>query len=306
MRVVMVGGTPMFRYHKDDKAAEALFIAQAQELGIARPGELSERLEPSPSKVYRIRQRYLAEGAEGLIPKKRGPKGPRLGQAREDAIRRWHREDKSAYWMAKRLRVDQKTVRSALKRMGLPTRKVVWRQNELEGLEEESAEAGTGGDEQEAGDDEAEVAPEAGPDEGDEQEAKSQAVRVVQEAKWTPATEGKSAGVPTDRGAGQESEDESEVVFEPVSSAAGSEREASEGEAEGVPESVPTLGAGAVMGLPIGEQPVAALAVATTLDVDPSDRAIDRMLAAKGRWCLTEAVGARSCSGGWTVRASTS
>src|SRR3972149_6650435 len=119
MRVAVLCGIPVFCYHRDDKVAEVLFIAQAQEVGFAQRSELASAFDRSPSTVYRVRRRYLAEGVTGLTPKKRGPKGARLGTARETAIRRWQREGRTTLWMAQRLEVSPNTVRNALVRMGL-------------------------------------------------------------------------------------------------------------------------------------------------------------------------------------------
>jgi len=131
MRVVMLHGLPVFFYHRDDKVAEDTFIAQAQEAGFAQGTELASALGRCVRTAYRIRQRYLADGASGLAPKKRGPKGPRLGAAREAAIRRWKLEGRTVYWMAQRLKISRSTVRDALIRMGLPTRRVEAWQEEL-------------------------------------------------------------------------------------------------------------------------------------------------------------------------------
>jgi len=131
MRVVMLAGIPVFHYHRDDWSAEATFIAQTQESGFAKGTELATALGKSVRTTYRMRHRFLTEGVGGLVPKKPGPKGPRLGATREAAIRRWSQEGRTVYWMAQRLKISPHTVKSALIRMGLSPQREVARQAEL-------------------------------------------------------------------------------------------------------------------------------------------------------------------------------
>jgi hypothetical protein len=131
MCTVMLDGVPIARYHRDDVLARDAFIAQALEAGFAQGVELALTFGMHPRTAYRIRDRFLAEGVRGLVRKKRGPKGPRLGAAREAAIRRWSREGHTAYWMAQQLRVSRPTVDRALMRMGLPTRQEAGSQGAL-------------------------------------------------------------------------------------------------------------------------------------------------------------------------------
>lgn len=119
MRVVRVAGTAVFPYHRDDKAAEALFVALAVQCGWAKVGELSAALGINRVTVFRINRRYEEAGASAVGGRKRGPHGPRLGKAREEAIRRWHKADMSATEMGRRLGVSRTPVLSALRRMGL-------------------------------------------------------------------------------------------------------------------------------------------------------------------------------------------
>jgi hypothetical protein len=122
MRVVLVAGVPVFQYHREDKAAEALFVALAVECRWAKVGQLASGLGLSRVTVFRIRRRYEEGGAAAVAGNKRGPKGPRLGKAREAAIRRWHEEGMSATEMGRRLGVSPAPVLSAMRRMGLEPR----------------------------------------------------------------------------------------------------------------------------------------------------------------------------------------
>jgi hypothetical protein len=119
LRVVRVAGTEVFQYHRDNKEAEALFVALAVQCGWAKVGELSTALGINRVTVFRINRRYEEEGAPAVGGRKRGPQGARLGKAREEAIRRWHGADVSASEMGRRLGLSRTPVLSALRRMGL-------------------------------------------------------------------------------------------------------------------------------------------------------------------------------------------
>ena len=118
-RVVIVGGVPVFRMDRDDREAEELFIAQALEVGYAKAGELAKALERPRRTVHYIHLRYVREGAAGLLKRKRGPKGPRLGEKREMAIREFRRDGLRVAEMARRLGISPATVNAAMSRMGL-------------------------------------------------------------------------------------------------------------------------------------------------------------------------------------------
>ncbi len=120
MRDVWISGTPAFRYHRDDDQAERLFIAQAIETQVAKAGELAAALSRTTRTVHRIRKLYVEAGLDGVVLKKRGPKGTRLGQQREQAIKRWAVQGLSNREMARRLGVTHPTVASALGRLGMP------------------------------------------------------------------------------------------------------------------------------------------------------------------------------------------
>ena len=120
IRVVSVLGVPIHRYPANDRAAEALFIAQAIEVGYATPAELAPAVQSSERTIYRIRERYEKEGAIGLLQERRGrPRGQTLGKARELVIRQWHAEGITGRKMARRLGVAVGVVQKAMRRMGL-------------------------------------------------------------------------------------------------------------------------------------------------------------------------------------------
>ncbi|MBN1918785.1 MAG: helix-turn-helix domain-containing protein [Verrucomicrobia bacterium] len=128
MCAVMHNGIPIARYHVDDRLARDIFIAQALDAGFATADELAAAYGISKRTAYRMLRRYRDDGVRGLEHKRPGPKGPRIGAAREAAILRWSKEGRTAGWMAQRLKVGRRTVERALERNGLPTRRQAARQ----------------------------------------------------------------------------------------------------------------------------------------------------------------------------------
>ncbi len=122
IRVVMVAGVPVYRYHRDDKGAENVFIAQAQQVGYATSGELAAVLGRTAWTMRNIRRRFEEGGSEAVLPKKPGPKKgqQRLLDAEDAAIRKWHSQGLSGRQMAIRLKKAPATVQKALRRLGLP------------------------------------------------------------------------------------------------------------------------------------------------------------------------------------------
>jgi hypothetical protein len=115
----MFAGVPVMRMTRADREAEDLFIVQALENGYAKAGELAEALERPVRTVHRVHLRYVRGGVSGLALKKRGPKGPRLGELRETAIRRMRQGGASHREIARRLAVGKATVQRALQRMAV-------------------------------------------------------------------------------------------------------------------------------------------------------------------------------------------
>jgi hypothetical protein len=129
--VAFVAGVPVARMADGDREAEDLFIAQALEHGHAKSGEVAAAFGRPQRTVQRVHERFVKDGAAGLVLDKRGPKGPRLGTAREAAIRRWHAEGLSTNEMAGRLGASWNTVQAALGRLGLGGRGAKTQQESL-------------------------------------------------------------------------------------------------------------------------------------------------------------------------------
>ena len=80
--VVVVSGTPVFQYHRDNHVDRSIFIAQAMAGGYASAAELAAALDVSLSTVYRYKRVFEEGGTSALIPKRPGPaKGQWLGEA---------------------------------------------------------------------------------------------------------------------------------------------------------------------------------------------------------------------------------
>ena len=119
---IYTAGIPVLCFAEGDQEGEDLFIANAMECGWASAAELSRVLTGRTTRsCQRVRRRYVEGGPAGVVLKRRGPRGARLGEAREQQIRRWHKQGWTYTGMARRLGTAPNTVRNALIRMGLPT-----------------------------------------------------------------------------------------------------------------------------------------------------------------------------------------
>lgn len=117
--VASVHGIPAFRFDIGDVAAERFFIAQALVLKIAGPGDLAAALGCRVRTIHRVREAYLADGIEGLVPKKRGPKGPRVGAEREHTIGKLRKQGLTLAAIVARVQVSSDTVRRTLERLAV-------------------------------------------------------------------------------------------------------------------------------------------------------------------------------------------
>ena len=130
--VVVVSGTPVYRFHRNDRVERALFVAQALASGYAGVRELASALGMGERTVYEIQARYRQGGAQALIPKKTGRKpGQSLEAAELAAIRKWHEADVSGREIARRLKYAPGVVQKAIRRMGLPPRRSQGQQQSL-------------------------------------------------------------------------------------------------------------------------------------------------------------------------------
>ena len=115
----VVAGVAVVRYAEGAQEGEDLFIAQAVECNWASTRELAPATGRSVRSCSRVHKRLVDAGPAGLRLKKPGPKEARLGDVRERQIRQGWEQGLSNREMARRLGVDEGTVRNCRKRMGL-------------------------------------------------------------------------------------------------------------------------------------------------------------------------------------------
>ena len=154
VRALVVAGIPLLSWAEEDAASESYARVLLVRDGLANPTELAEAFNCSRMKVYRECERFNEKGLSGLVPGKRGPKGPRILD--ELAVRRMlalKRAGKSNSEIATRLGVTEGGVRKALKRAGygaepaasqlqLPARPAATREPEVSPAEHGGADAG--------------------------------------------------------------------------------------------------------------------------------------------------------------------
>ena len=115
----VVAGVEVVRYAEGDQEGEDLFIAQAIECDWASTRELATATGRGLRSCSRVHRRLVDAGPGGLRLKKPGPTGPRLGAVRERQIRQGWEQGLSNREMARRLGVDEGTIRNGRVRMGL-------------------------------------------------------------------------------------------------------------------------------------------------------------------------------------------
>lgn len=115
--VAWISGTPAFCFEVDDIAGQRYFIAQALALRIAKPHELAAAFNCETRTIHRVREAYLADGIEGLLPRKTGPKGPRVGAQREQTIMQLRKQGVTLAEIAERVHVSRRTVSMTLVRL---------------------------------------------------------------------------------------------------------------------------------------------------------------------------------------------
>jgi len=70
-----------------------VLLAQAQATGLATAPALARALGVSLSTVRRARRRFEDGGIAGVVHRKRGLKGPRVGSEREKLIAMWKKKE---------------------------------------------------------------------------------------------------------------------------------------------------------------------------------------------------------------------
>lgn len=133
LRIVAIGGTPVFRVAHGDVVAERLAAATIVESKAARVAVTLKAFDLDDATLWRARQALREGGVEALVPKKRGPKGPRGPGA---ATRRRIQELRTGGWsersIADRVHVPRSTVRRVLEQCGIGKRAAAVQGNVLD------------------------------------------------------------------------------------------------------------------------------------------------------------------------------
>jgi transposase len=116
---VFVRNQLMLSYDANDVAASRLAMVQLAESGVATKIQIADAFGVQRTTVFRQIANFRTRGVSGLIPKNRGPKGPRVTGGRKDqVIVDRKRAGESNVQIAKRLGISEASVRLALKRLG--------------------------------------------------------------------------------------------------------------------------------------------------------------------------------------------
>jgi transposase len=117
--VLFVNGQPVFSYDVNDVAASRLAMVQLVVSKAAQQQEVARAFGVKRVTVRRQVEKYQAGGVATLVPKKRGPKGPRLtGGRTQKVILKRKEEGESNCQIAQRLGISEASIRLALKRAG--------------------------------------------------------------------------------------------------------------------------------------------------------------------------------------------
>lgn len=137
--VVFVKGEVVFSYDTDDVAARRLAMIQLVESKVASKTAIAKAFGVTRMTIHRLVEKYRAHGVPALVPKKLGPKGPRItGGRREQVILRRKESGESNYQIAERLGLSEGSIRLVLKRVGYTEKRSV--QTELRGASPVTAE----------------------------------------------------------------------------------------------------------------------------------------------------------------------
>jgi len=118
-RVVFRWHEPLYRVALSDKLHLRLVAVALRQSGLATQREICRAFGHSAATQTRWEQQYRKHGSDGLVSKKPGGGHRELDTSQEGFVRRWFHAGCSNREMAKRLSVDEATIRRTLKRWGL-------------------------------------------------------------------------------------------------------------------------------------------------------------------------------------------
>jgi hypothetical protein len=120
-RVVHVAEV-LYEFAADDVATKRLCMAQLSLQKLASEGEIAKAFGCSRPTLCRAKAAFVRAGTPGLVPKRRGPKSPRMEPGLEETIVRLRRAGGGYRSIARRLGIPRSTVYAACKRHGLRER----------------------------------------------------------------------------------------------------------------------------------------------------------------------------------------
>lgn len=118
-RVVFRWHEPLYRVALTDEVHLRLVAVSLRQSRLATQQEICHAFGHSIATQTRWEQQYRKHGIDGLVSKKPGGGHRLLDKSQEAFVRRWFQAGCSNRQMAKRLGVDEVTIRRTLKRLGL-------------------------------------------------------------------------------------------------------------------------------------------------------------------------------------------
>jgi hypothetical protein len=117
--VIIIDGAPWMTFDEDDVACRRLAMVQLAQQGVGTHAQIASAFGLQPLAVDRLRRAYRQDGLAGLLPKRMGPKGPRVtGGSVDKVILAAKRAGKPTTDTAAKLGISSQTVRVALRRLG--------------------------------------------------------------------------------------------------------------------------------------------------------------------------------------------
>ena len=143
-RVVFRWHEPLYRVALTDEVHLRLVAVALRQSRLATQEEICRAFGHGVSTQARWERQYRKHGIDGLVSKKPSGRRRELDKSQEAFVRRWFHAGWSNRQMAKRLGVDEATIRRTLKRLGL-ARKPAAIPRMLPEIEEQAAERPPGG-----------------------------------------------------------------------------------------------------------------------------------------------------------------
>lgn len=137
-RVVFYRHEVLYRIALADVVHLRLVAVSLRQSGLASQEEIARAFGHSVATQARWERQYQKDGIEGLTPRRRPGRGPELDRTQESLVRRWFHKGLSNCQMAKRLGVDEATIRRTLRRLKLARRRPL--PPRLPGIEQPTAE----------------------------------------------------------------------------------------------------------------------------------------------------------------------